>query len=46
MLKFALIGCGRIAKQHSELLGRRRQIADADTVGRVVFAARGTWARK
>ncbi len=44
MLNFALIGCGRIAKRHSELLGRG-QIAGADMVGRVVSSARGTWAR-
>ena len=29
MLRFALVGCGRIAKRHSELLGRR-QIAGAE----------------
>src|SRR5512137_1288724 len=29
MLKFALVGCGRIAKRHSELLGHR-QIAGAE----------------
>jgi len=28
MLKFALVGCGRIAKRHSELLGQN-QIKDA-----------------
>jgi len=31
MLKFALIGCGRIAKRHSELLGHR-QISHAELV--------------
>ena len=29
MLRFALVGCGRIAKRHSELLGLR-QIAGAE----------------
>jgi UDP-N-acetyl-2-amino-2-deoxyglucuronate dehydrogenase len=32
MLKFALIGCGRIAVRHSDLLGKG-QIADAQLVG-------------
>lgn len=32
MLKFALIGCGRIATRHSDLLGQS-QIADAQLVG-------------
>lgn len=32
MLKFALLGCGRIAKRHSELLGNRI-IAQAELVG-------------
>jgi UDP-N-acetyl-2-amino-2-deoxyglucuronate dehydrogenase len=32
MLKFALIGCGRIAARHSDLLGQG-QIADAQLVG-------------
>jgi UDP-N-acetyl-2-amino-2-deoxyglucuronate dehydrogenase len=32
MLKFALIGCGRIAARHSDLLGKG-QIADAQLVG-------------
>jgi UDP-N-acetyl-2-amino-2-deoxyglucuronate dehydrogenase len=32
MLKFALIGCGRIATRHSDLLGQG-QIADAQLVG-------------
>ncbi len=31
MLKFALVGCGRIAKRHSELLGNK-QIKDAELV--------------
>ena len=31
MLKFALVGCGRIAKRHSELLGHN-QIKDASLV--------------
>lgn len=31
MLKFALVGCGRIAKRHSELLGNK-QIAGAELV--------------
>jgi len=31
MLKFALVGCGRIAKRHSELLGLN-QIKDASLV--------------
>src|SRR5690606_37994906 len=32
MLKFALVGCGRIAKRHSELLGSG-QISGAQLVG-------------
>ena len=32
MLKFALVGCGRIAKRHSELLGHH-QIAGAELAG-------------
>lgn len=32
MLKFALVGCGRIAKRHSELLGTG-QIEGAKLVG-------------
>ena len=31
MLRFALVGCGRIARRHSELLGKN-QIADASLV--------------